>query len=120
MNTCDTCKHWLHDEEPDLSYGPSLPLIRLHGVCEHPKVGEENEAVAQGPDGRGRFFRDGVAAANADPKRVREHNEVRGYVLETIDAHTIPLDVACQRSSDDHGLCFITGPKFGCIHHEPK
>ncbi len=25
---------------------------------------------------------------------------------------------ACPNASDDHGICFATGPKFGCIHFE--
>ena len=33
---------------------------------------------------------------------------------------TRELDHASPHASDDHCLCFATGPKFGCIHHEPK
>lgn len=27
---------------------------------------------------------------------------------------------ACAGASDMYGQFFATGPKFGCIHHEPK
>lgn len=40
--------------------------------------------------------------------------------IEVGSETTKPLDHASPFCSDEHGLGFGTGPKFGCIHWEPK
>lgn len=113
MNTCDTCKHWSGQSE-HTSYGKENPLICLYGVCEHPKVSGDHPLQHQRPDGTHRFFPHSVAKMSV-PEEWVVNNEI-----ERENNHTIPLDQACPSASDDHGLCFTTGPKFGCLHWEAK
>ncbi len=39
----------------------------------------------------------------------------------SIHKRTLPaaIDSAHPSASDDFGICFFTGPSFGCIHHSP-
>lgn len=39
---------------------------------------------------------------------------------EVNEPPAVDLSYAGPSASDDHNLCFYTGPKFGCIHFEAK
>ncbi len=113
MNTCDTCKWW-SGQVTHTSYGTANPLLDLYGSCDNPKVNGDHPLQHAKPDGTYRFFRWSVAKAEV-PDAWCAANKI-----ERASEHTIPLDQASPSASDDQGLCFATGPKFGCIHHEPS
>lgn len=113
MNLCKTCKWW-GGQELCTSYGKENPLIDLYGLCNNPKVDGSHPLQHKLPNGHYRFFRRMAAKAEVSDEWVRENK------IEREASHTVPLDQATPDAADSHGLCFVTGPDFGCIHHEPK
>lgn len=110
MNTCDTCKWW-EGQSICTSYGKENPLIDVYAVCNNPMVNGDHPLQHSRPDGTFRSMGTMVAKAEVPNKWcVANH-------IERESEHTIPLDQSSPSASDDHGLCFVTGPKFGCIHH---
>jgi len=108
MNTCDTCRHWAK-EDVQTGY-VDMTVIYLYRECLNPKVNGTHPLQHNKPDGSHRFYALGVARGPVPP----------GNHIESEDQHTIPLDQASPSAADEHDMCFLTGPKFGCIHFEPK
>lgn len=109
MNRCKDCKWW-GGQTLCTSYGKENPLIDLYGLCNNPKL--SINAYHHGD--KWRPFGTLVARDRA-PEEWCVKNEV-----EREASHTLPLDYAEPIASDDHGLCFSTGPEFGCVHWEAK
>jgi len=108
MNTCDACKHW--DKEVIETVYEDMTVICLYRMCRNPKVNGDHPLQHQTPEGVRRYYQLAVAKGAAPP----------GSFIESEDKHTIPLDQSTPSAADEHNICFLTGPKFGCIHFEPK
>ena len=112
MNTCDTCKHWAKQASESVVGPPGGPpemtIISLYRECENPKVNGSHPLQTHTPEGARRAYAWQVAKGAVAPEPD----------IETEQNHTVPLDQATPDASDTHNLCFLTGPKFGCIHHE--
>ena len=106
MNTCDTCKHWAK-EVAEHNVG-SMIIISLYRECTNPKVNGESRELWYTPQGAHRAYAWEVVKGEVSPVDY----------IESEGKHTVPLDQATPEAADTHGLCFLTGPKFGCIHHE--
>lgn len=116
MNTCDTCKWWGQDTHLT-NFGDGFVIKDVWQSCLSPKVNGQSESRLQLPGGKYRSYGTCVVLKNCSGPSTEEHLE-RG-LIEREDTHSIPLDEAEPDASDSWGLCFKTGPKFGCIHHTP-
>jgi|GEM_PF-4735460 hypothetical protein len=98
MNTCDTCKHWTDFDAE----------VRA-GICGH-KHTTECEVV--------HFYRlDGVVYE--DWEKVPVEGRERADLFKTIVRATSPSSAFVDAPHSDFEN-LVTGPKFGCIHHEPQ
>ena len=116
MNTCDTCKWWGFGSETN--YGEGFRVKDMHGWCENPKVNGQTDLFLRFPNGQYRSY--GTCAVPMDCSGESTDKHLHEGWIEREDSHSIPLDEANPDSSDTFGICFRTGPKFGCIHHQPK
>lgn len=111
MNNCDTCRWWKTDEHTEQFFP------KQYGACRSPRITTEE--------------------AGGDSVRQIAQYEFRGQSYS--NQKDIPCSLAefnsevhykCYAEGDDDGAWvaahdyyhadFLTGPKFGCIHHKPK
>jgi len=92
-----------------------LVEIDLYGQCVNPKLNGETPAALRTKRGGYRWERTSVFRASVSMADIEAKFTDR---MEREDDHTVPLDEAHPQAADDTGLCFKTGPAFGCVHFE--
>ena len=110
MNTCDSCKWWTDE-------GPSTAWPMFYRACRCPRVTTEEHGGESVRTILKYEFRGKLYEKKEDiPCSLAEWNsEVHWNKIEEADA-----DGALAAAGDYYPADFRTGPKFGCVHHQPK